>query len=108
MNYTDEEITQLSIDKYGDDIHMWAKQRDGFIEGFKTAMRRANSLNICGSLPEIFNFKSVRKQNQLTLKQVEEKTGISNAYLSQLETGKIKKPSFDTIKKLYNLYYTLK
>lgn len=37
-----------------------------------------------------------------TLRQIEDATGISNAYLSQLENGKIKKPSHDTVVKLTN------
>lgn len=55
-----------------------------------------------------FNYadlKSLRKSNKLTLRQVEDLTGISNAYLSQLENGKIKKPSYDTVGKLFDLYY---
>ena len=53
---------------------------------------------------EMPDFKLLRKGKGLTLREVEEITGISNAYLSQLETGKIKKPSFDTITKLKVLY----
>jgi transcriptional regulator with XRE-family HTH domain len=39
--------------------------------------------------------KSARKERDLTLRQVEEVTNkeVSNAYLSQLETGKISKPA---------------
>ncbi len=39
--------------------------------------------------------KSVRLGNNMTLRDVEEATGkeVSNAYLSQLESGKINKPS---------------
>lgn len=40
-----------------------------------------------------------------TLKQVEEATGVSNAYLSQLETGKIIKPSANVLWKLSQIYY---
>ena len=50
------------------------------------------------------NYKQKRLSKGLTLRQVEEKTGISNAYLSQLENGKIKKPSYDTIQKLNAVY----
>lgn len=45
-----------------------------------------------------------RKKNKYSLRQVQELTGISNAYLSQLETGKIAKPSFDYISRLLKLY----
>ena len=34
-----------------------------------------------------------RKTNGLTLRSVEQKTGVSNAYLSQLENNKISNPS---------------
>lgn len=58
------------------------------------------------NLPEFenLNLKEARKRKNLTLRQVEIKTGISNAYLSQLESGKIKKPSYETIRTLLKLY----
>lgn len=40
----------------------------------------------------------------MTLRQVEEITLISNAYLSQLETGKIKKPSAQALYSLAKVY----
>ncbi len=40
----------------------------------------------------------------LTLRDVEEATGVSNAYLSQLENDKIKKPSANVLYKLATLY----
>lgn len=55
----------------------------------------------------ISNLRSARKKNGYTLRQVEDLTGISNAYLSQLETGKIKKPSFEVVVKLNKLYHSL-
>lgn len=48
--------------------------------------------------------KKVRKQRNLTLRAVEEKTGISNAYLSQVENCKIIKPSPSVLLKLANCY----
>jgi transcriptional regulator with XRE-family HTH domain len=48
--------------------------------------------------------KSNRELIPLTLRQVEEVTGISNAYLSQLENEKIKKPSANILYKLSTLY----
>lgn len=53
----------------------------------------------------LMNFKEMRKKKDLTLRQVEQMTGISNSYLSQLETGKINNPSYtvvETLKKLYS------
>ena len=48
--------------------------------------------------------KEYRMRSGLTLRQVEESTSISNAYLSQLENGKIKKPSIQVIYALSKLY----
>lgn len=45
-----------------------------------------------------------RKIRSKTLRDVEEITGISNGYLSQLETGKTSNPSFETVVKLCNCY----
>ena len=45
-----------------------------------------------------------RRRRKLTLRAVEESVGISNAYLSQLETGKIKAPSPVVLHKLSGLY----
>lgn len=39
-----------------------------------------------------------------TLREVEDVTGVSNAYLSQLENDKIKKPSANVLYKLSTLY----
>lgn len=48
--------------------------------------------------------KEYRILMNLTLCQVEEAVGISNSYLSQLENGKIKKPSANVLYKLSCLY----
>ncbi|WP_018629567.1 helix-turn-helix domain-containing protein [Niabella aurantiaca] len=48
--------------------------------------------------------KNARELIPFTLRQVEEAVGISNAYLSQLENDKIKKPSANVLYKLANLY----
>jgi len=48
--------------------------------------------------------KQVRKDKNLTLRAVEEKTEVSNAYLSQLETGKINNPSPVVLHKLADCY----
>ena len=49
-------------------------------------------------------FKALRESKSLTLRAVEAKTGVSNAYLSQLESEKIKQPSPTTLFKLAELY----
>jgi transcriptional regulator with XRE-family HTH domain len=48
--------------------------------------------------------KTARELRNLSLREVEHATGISNAYLSQLENDKIKKPSPHFLHKLANLY----
>lgn len=48
--------------------------------------------------------KLLRELSQKTLKAVEIETGISNPYISQVENGHIKKPSFDSIRKLLKCY----
>jgi transcriptional regulator with XRE-family HTH domain len=46
----------------------------------------------------------LRQATKLTLREVEDASGVSNAYLSQLETGKITKPSPDFLHRLAELY----
>lgn len=48
--------------------------------------------------------KAARESKSLTLRAVEHETGISNAYLSQLEGNKIKRPSPTHLHKLAALY----
>ena len=45
-----------------------------------------------------------RKRCKLTLRAVQDAIGISNAYLSQLETGKVQSPSPVVLYKLSELY----
>ena len=46
--------------------------------------------------------RSAREKIGYSLRQIEEKAGISNAYLSQLESGRIKSPSPKTLHSLAN------
>jgi len=48
--------------------------------------------------------KYARENLKLSLRTVEEVTGVSNAYLSQLENEKVTKPSANILYKLANLY----
>jgi DNA-binding response OmpR family regulator len=48
--------------------------------------------------------KAAREQKGITVRQAEKLSGISNAYLSQIETGKIQKPSPEILHKLSRLY----
>ena len=48
--------------------------------------------------------RSLRQQRGLTLRAVEKETEVSNAYLSQLEGGKIRNPSPTVLHKLSKFY----
>lgn len=49
--------------------------------------------------------KDLRSKQQLSLRQVEGLTGVSNAYICQLETGKRKKPpNLIVLSKLAEVY----
>ncbi len=50
------------------------------------------------------HLKSMRQSKNYTLRAVEKETEISNAYLSQLESGKIRTPSPKILFKLSELY----
>ena len=49
-------------------------------------------------------FKALRESKSMTLRDVERIAEVSNAYLSQLESGKIKQPSPLTLHKLSEIY----
>jgi len=49
-------------------------------------------------------FKALREAKNMTLRDVEKKADVSNAYLSQLESGKVKQPSPLTLFKLSEIY----
>lgn len=48
--------------------------------------------------------KALRESKGLTLREVEKQADISNAYLSQLESSKIKQPSPTTLYRLAQVY----
>jgi transcriptional regulator with XRE-family HTH domain len=48
--------------------------------------------------------KEAREKNSLTLRQVDSSTGVSSAYLSQLENGHVANPSASILYKLATLY----
>lgn len=49
--------------------------------------------------------RSLREAQRLKLREVEDACGVSNAYLSQLETGKINTPSPHILHKLASVYH---
>ena len=48
--------------------------------------------------------KTLREAKALSLRQVEGKSGVSNAFVSQIESGKVKQPSPVILYKLAGLY----
>ncbi len=48
--------------------------------------------------------RAIREEKGITLREAESRSGISNSYLNQIETGKVSKPSPDIIGKLSELY----
>jgi len=48
--------------------------------------------------------RSLRDTMGLSLREVERKSGVSNAVLSQIESGQVKRPSPTTLYKLSQLY----
>lgn len=62
-------------------------------------MRRRNDNTTLGQF-----LKTAREDRQLSLRGVEKETAISNAYLSQLESDKIKQPSPTLLHKLSEVY----
>lgn len=40
----------------------------------------------------------------MTLREVENETGITNGYISQLENGRVKHPSYEFVMRLYAVY----
>lgn len=49
--------------------------------------------------------KKARLSKGLSLRQVAEKTGISNPYISQLENGRVNDPSFLKLARLLKFYH---
>ena len=55
-----------------------------------------NIMNLSKSL------KQLRQKAGLTLHKLQEKTGIHNSLISQMETGYVKEPSFNKVCKVLN------
>lgn len=54
----------------------------------------------CGKMKLGELLKLSRELKGWTLRQLEDKTGISNALLSQIETGHVKEPGFQKVVKI--------
>jgi transcriptional regulator with XRE-family HTH domain len=48
--------------------------------------------------------RDLRRARRLTLREVEERSGVSNSYLSQVENGHIRQPSPHVLQKLAEAY----
>jgi transcriptional regulator with XRE-family HTH domain len=77
--------------------------KDACLHGkFKNHLQPTSVMDTAPTLGS--GLKSAREARNLSLRQVEEATGISNAYISQLENDKVKKPSPHFLHKLSSLY----
>lgn len=112
---TDQEVKNMAIETYELGIRMGkvfasnGNDRDymilaimGCIHGLNNTEKRFTTIPVINFDGDYFY--SLRKEKGWTLRQVEDATGISNSYLSQLESGKIKKPSQSVVTKLINFY----
>lgn len=79
---------------------------NGFEAGVNFAQELVNNLTIPITMPSLheIDFLIMRKKKGFTLRKVTKLTGVSDGYLSQLENGKIKNPSYKIVKLLYELY----
>lgn len=75
------------------------RQRKGKTMSRTGEVERSGTGGVLGS-----ELRRIRKARGATLRRVEETTGISNAYLSQLENSKIAKPSPNFLYKLAEFY----
>lgn len=64
-------------------------------------------MNICGYGEDDNSFgeylKKIRTEKKLSTRDIQKKTGISNSYISLIESGKKGTPSPDVLKKLYKV-----
>lgn len=104
MNHSQiiDTIKQKWIAEFGGLQHELSACSGYFIAGFV-----ADAIKGMTAPEPISDFKTARFNARLTLREVQKATGISNAYLSQLENGLIKKPSHDTVQKLTAFYNNL-
>ncbi|WP_407522614.1 helix-turn-helix transcriptional regulator [Lacibacter sp. MH-610] len=103
MNITDEEL--LTVARSYAAAWNTKEEQDVARVSFIHAVRWYEAkLRQCNVMPSLRDFKLMRAKAGMTLRDVEKLTGISNAYLSQLERGKIKKPSHEVVLKLNSVY----
>jgi DNA-binding Xre family transcriptional regulator len=105
IQITDEQINEGLGKAYKKAGHN-AYFGNGFEAGVRFTQELVENLTIPVVMPSLLeiDFLIMRKEKGLTLREVTKLTGISDAYLSQLETGKIKSPGYNTVKALYELY----
>jgi transcriptional regulator with XRE-family HTH domain len=66
------------------------------------ARARIGGVAVAGSLGDYL--RAVRRELSLSLREVESRSGVSNAYVSQLEAGRACKPSPDVLRQLAVAY----
>lgn len=100
---------QAVDNKHPDDLndfrfHIHALQNLLYVHKYKMEVPGSGMFGAPILLTRGEDFRHLRKRKGYTLRQVEDATGLSNSYLSQLETGKIKKPSQQTVSLLMRFY----
>jgi hypothetical protein len=60
-----EEIELLAKERYGSDLHLYAKQRDGFIEGYKAASTLESLFDILDKADRDLYVKHVFKKEEV-------------------------------------------
>ncbi len=63
-------------------------------------MKRKEKMKSIGEMNLLVNLKKIRKEKNLTLKQLSQKTGISTSYLSDLENLYRTNPNYKIVNKL--------
>ncbi len=77
-------------------------------QGNKTTLALSSLLDILSNMSNPIALgqflRAAREARGLSLREVERQSGVSNAYLSQVESGRIKEPSPNVLFKLTELY----
>lgn len=70
----------------------------------KNCLKRLETIDIIMPPYIEIDLKKMRKDKNLTLREVAKKIGISFSHINKIETGKIEKPGYDIVVSLYNYY----
>jgi DNA-binding transcriptional regulator YiaG len=105
MNNTKKTAVELLIEQLIHEKafhHEWMEQGGSIHE----LLKKYKEIEKQQTIPDItsVDFKKMREKKGVSVRTVEAHTGVSNAYISQLETGKAKEPSYKIVKVLFEFY----